>query len=72
MSSSKFRQGVRALKDYGLVLDVWAYHTQLAEVLDLALANPEVVIVLDHVGGHWAFASTLTTEGWFSTSGGQV
>lgn len=51
LSSSLFRQGVRALKDYGLALDVWAYHTQLGEVLDLSLANPELVIVLDHVGG---------------------
>ena len=35
-----FRRGVGRLRDAGLSLDVWAYHTQLAEVVDLARAFP--------------------------------
>lgn len=46
-----FRKGVSCLKDYDLVLDVWGYHTQLEEVLQLARSFPDQVIVLDHVGG---------------------
>ena len=46
-----FRRGVGRLRDAGLSLDVWAYHTQLAEVIDLARAFPGTAIVLDHCGG---------------------
>jgi L-fuconolactonase len=46
-----FRRGVGRLRDAGLSLDVWAYHTQLAEVIDLARAFPDTAIVLDHCGG---------------------
>lgn len=46
-----FRQGAARLAQYGLSLDVWAYHTQLDEVLDLARAVPGVTIVLNHCGG---------------------
>ena len=35
-----FRRGVGRLRDAGLSLDVWAYHPQLAEVVDLARAFP--------------------------------
>ena len=46
-----FRHGAARLAEYGLSLDVWAYHTQLDEVLDLARALPELALVLDHCGG---------------------
>lgn len=46
-----FAAGVRQLASRGLVLDVWAYHTQLDEVAALADACPDTVIVLDHCGG---------------------
>jgi hypothetical protein len=32
-------------------LDVWAYHTQLDEVIALASALPDLPLVLDHAGG---------------------
>jgi predicted TIM-barrel fold metal-dependent hydrolase len=46
-----FREGVRRLGARGLTLDVWAYHTQLAEFEDLARACPDTTIILDHLGG---------------------
>jgi L-fuconolactonase len=51
LKEQHFRQGVSCLGRYGLSLDIWAYHTQLGEVLALAKAFPDLVIVLDHVGG---------------------
>lgn len=51
LSSSGFRQGVRCLSQENLSLDVWAYHTQLDEVIDLARQNIDVPLILDHVGG---------------------
>lgn len=43
--------GARTLGRRGLSLDVWVYHTQLADVVELARACPETAIVLNHVGG---------------------
>ena len=37
-----FRRGVARLGEFGLSLDVWAYHTQLGEVIDLARVLPGV------------------------------
>jgi L-fuconolactonase len=57
-----FREGVRALQRFGLSLDVWCVHTQLAELADLATACPEVSIVLDHVGTPLKFDAHLNGE----------
>ena len=46
-----FHTGARRLAAMGLTLDVWAYHTQLPQVLELARAVPELTLVVDHVGG---------------------
>jgi len=46
-----FREGFAQLAPLGLSFDAWAYHTQLAELRDLADAFPETRIVLNHVGG---------------------
>jgi L-fuconolactonase len=51
MADSRFRAGARRLARHHLTLDVWAYQTQLDEVLDLARATPEVPIIIDHLGG---------------------
>jgi L-fuconolactonase len=45
-----FREGVRTMQRFGLSLDVWCFHSQLKEVVDLAAACPDVQIILDHVG----------------------
>ncbi|ANC03312.1 amidohydrolase [Pseudomonas putida] len=46
-----FQQGLAQLQQRELVLDIWAYHTQLGEVLEVARSFPELVIVVDHLGG---------------------
>lgn len=51
LASAAFREGVACLAAHGLVLDIWGYHTQLAEIIDLAQAFPQQVMVVNHVGG---------------------
>lgn len=50
MMEPGFHDGVRALPRFGLTLDVWCFHPQLGEVIDLASACPDTTIILDHVG----------------------
>lgn len=45
-----FMWGVRLLPEYGFSFDICVYHRQLADVLYLVEACPEVDFVLDHVG----------------------
>ncbi|WP_250535161.1 amidohydrolase family protein [Caballeronia sp. AZ10_KS36] len=51
MANADFRRGVKTLARYGLSLDAWVYHTQLAELYELASAAPDVTVVIDHFGG---------------------
>ena len=46
-----FRAGFALLRRFGLSFDVWLYHPQLVDVIELARAFPEQPMVLDHVGG---------------------
>jgi predicted TIM-barrel fold metal-dependent hydrolase len=46
-----FRAGFAQLAPLGLSFDAWMYHTQLAELRDLADAFPDTPIVLNHLGG---------------------
>lgn len=46
-----FREGFSHLAPLGLSFDTLVYHTQLAEVADLAAAFPDATIVLNHAGG---------------------
>ncbi|MEO8753321.1 MAG: amidohydrolase family protein, partial [Casimicrobiaceae bacterium] len=46
-----FRRGFAHLAARGLTFDAWVYHTQLADVVDLARAFPYTTIILDHAGG---------------------
>jgi predicted TIM-barrel fold metal-dependent hydrolase len=50
-ADASFRRGYARLEQYGLSFDTWIYHTQLAEVIELAAAFPHVPLILDHVGG---------------------
>lgn len=45
------QRAVRRLGALGLTLDIWAFHTQLGDVAQLAAASPDTVLVLDHCGG---------------------
>ncbi|MFC0338871.1 Predicted metal-dependent hydrolase, TIM-barrel fold [Kushneria avicenniae] len=51
LRSEAFRQGAAEVARAGLVLDVWAYQTQLHEIEALARQLPELTIVIDHCGG---------------------
>ena len=48
---ANFRRGAGVLAGMGLTLDVWAFHTQLAEVAELARALPDLGLVVNHCGG---------------------
>jgi L-fuconolactonase len=49
--SDAFREGFSRLSRLGLTFEAWQYHTQIDDVVGLARAFPETLIVLDHVGG---------------------
>lgn len=51
MMQPAFRAGFAELTRRGLSFDAWLLQPQLAEVVDLARAFPDAVIVLDHLGG---------------------
>ena len=46
-----WREGFAQLAPRGLSYDCYAFHTQLAEVADLARAFPDTAIILNHIGG---------------------
>ena len=45
------RKGFACLQRHGLSFDAWLYHPQIAELVELARAFPDVPIILDHIGG---------------------
>jgi L-fuconolactonase len=51
LAHPRFVEGAKRLARFGLALDVWAFHTQLGQVLDLARAAPALTVVINHVGG---------------------
>ena len=50
MAWPAFREGARVLAELDLSLDVWCVHSQLPELIALADALPDLMIVLDHIG----------------------
>lgn len=50
LADPRVREAVAVVNRLGLTLDCWLYHTQLDEVAELADANPDLTIVLNHVG----------------------
>lgn len=51
LSAPEFRDGLKQLAAHQLPFDVWIYHEQLPELIELADALPRVPLVLNHVGG---------------------
>ena len=51
LADKTFREGVAVVGRLNLAYDVSLYHTQIGEVADLAGAQPNTRIVLNHVGG---------------------
>jgi predicted TIM-barrel fold metal-dependent hydrolase len=47
---AKFRNGFKVLHKLGLSFDAWLLEPQLPDLIDLARAFPDTIIVLDHVG----------------------
>jgi L-fuconolactonase len=45
------RTTIGLLRRYGLTLDIWAYHTQMQEVIDVCRSFPDLQIIINHVGG---------------------
>jgi predicted TIM-barrel fold metal-dependent hydrolase len=50
LADKQFRQGFAWLERFGLSFDALVFHTQIAEVAELADAFPQTRIVLNHVG----------------------
>ena len=51
LADAKYREGYAQLKRYNLVYDAWQLMTQLPEVVDIAKAFPDQILVLNHMGG---------------------
>ncbi|SPF81761.1 amidohydrolase family protein [Pseudoprimorskyibacter insulae] len=51
LRSDAFLQAAQELARAGLVLDIWAYQTQLSEVAAIARKVPDLTVVVDHCGG---------------------
>ncbi len=47
----EFRAGLKRLTALGLAFDLWVFHTQLGEAVELARACPDTQFVLGHCGG---------------------
>ena len=50
LMDARFRQGFAALSPRNLSFEGWLYHTQIAELTDLARTFPDTSIVLNHFG----------------------
>ena len=50
LMDARLREGFNCLRNLGLSFDALVYHTQLAELADLAGAFPDATIVLNHIG----------------------
>jgi L-fuconolactonase len=50
LSDPMFRRGFKILRKYSLSFDAWLYHTQLEDLVGLAIAFPGTTIILDHIG----------------------
>jgi L-fuconolactonase len=51
LADPSFRSGIAVLARAGLSFDAWLYHSQLDELTDLARAQPEASVILNHLGG---------------------
>jgi predicted TIM-barrel fold metal-dependent hydrolase len=75
LADRKFRQGFAQLAPMGLSFDAWCFHTQIADIDNLARAFPGTRIVLDHVAsplgvGPYASRREEILAGWRSAMAG--
>jgi L-fuconolactonase len=71
MRNPLFRQTAHILATMDLSLDVWCFHSQLDELIELATALPDLTIILDHIGtpeklGTYAGREDEVRREWFS------
>jgi predicted TIM-barrel fold metal-dependent hydrolase len=45
------RATIRRIETFGLTLDVWCFQTQMAEVIDVCRAFPNLTIIVNHIAG---------------------
>ena len=57
-----FRKGYALLAKYNMSFDTWCFQNQLLELADLAETFPDVVMIVDHVGG------LITKEGYLGSA----
>jgi L-fuconolactonase len=50
LKHDRYREGLRVLQQFGLSYDAMLYHEQISELSDLAMAMPDLPIILDHMG----------------------
>ncbi|SHH19872.1 amidohydrolase family protein [Pollutimonas bauzanensis] len=53
------RGGLKQLSSLGLSFDAWVFHNQLADVVDIAAAFPDLNIIAGHVGGPLGYGPYL-------------
>ena len=46
-----FREGFASFQSFDMTFEAWLYHPQLADLVDLAKAFPDVTMIMNHVGG---------------------
>ena len=51
MLDKTFREGFAELAKRNMSFEIWCYHHQLPDAVDLARAFPDTTIILDHFGG---------------------
>ncbi|MBB3014090.1 amidohydrolase family protein [Cupriavidus alkaliphilus] len=51
LADAGFRAGLAQLHRHGLTFDVWIYHHQMRELIELVDSLPKTTFILDHVGG---------------------
>jgi predicted TIM-barrel fold metal-dependent hydrolase len=51
LADTGFRAGLAQLHRHGLSFDVWIYHHQMRELIELVDCFPQTTFILDHVGG---------------------
>ena len=45
------RAAIQRIEQFGLTLDIWCFHAQMDEVLDVCRAFPGLTIIVNHIAG---------------------
>ena len=51
LRDTDFHKGFARLQRHGLSFEVWLYHSQLPDLIDLMEHHPEAKVALNHIGG---------------------